>query len=299
MLTFLQQIEGLGLFSAIRSSHYAYPILLWLHVITLSTWAGLMLLTNLRTMGGGWQKPDPAGSYRGAKRISFLFAALFGLLLFGAKAGQYTYNPWFWVKMLLLVLIGVSGLILRGSDATRRAAAMFSVLLLVGSILVARGPATIRDLMHSTVDPSAEFLFASVQVISNEKGITEIAPHSDEDWRQVKARADVLLKAPDWLTAPGRRAARPRDRAGNPEVELETDQLQALLQTKHDDFALRAKKLRDSASIVMRAIDAKDKDALLDALNVIDQACEGCHVRYWYPNDKRAVHDAKEAGILE
>lgn len=297
MPTFLQQIESLGLFSAIRSSTYAYPVLLWLHLITLSAWAGLMLMTNIRTMGGG--KLDAAGSYRGTKWISFASAALFGLLLFGAKAGQYSYNPWFWVKILLIALIGVCGLILRGTEATRRAAAMISVLLLLGSVLVARGPATIRDLMHSTVDPSAEFLFESVQVISNEKGITEIAPHTDEDWRQVKARAEVLMKAPDWLTAPGRRAARPRDRAANPEVELETDQLQALLQTKHDDFALRASKLRDSASVVMRAIDAKDKDALLNALNGIDLACEGCHVRYWYPNDKRAVHDAREAGILE
>ena len=48
-----------------------------------------------------------------------------------------------------------------------------------------------------------------------------------------------------------------------------------------------------------RAVDAKDKDALFSALNDIDQACEGCHVRYWYPNDQRAVQGAKEAGILE
>jgi cytochrome c556 len=109
----------------------------------------------------------------------------------------------------------------------------------------------------------------------------------------------VLLRVPALLTAAGRRAARPRDRASNPEVELETWQLQALLQSKRDDFALRAEKLHDAASIVMRAIDAKDKDALLNGLTGIDLACEGCHVRYWYPNDRRAVQDAKEAAILQ
>ncbi|MEI9814423.1 MAG: hypothetical protein WDO18_18070 [Acidobacteriota bacterium] len=75
------------------------------------------------------------------------------------------------------------------------------------------------------------------------------------------ARADVLLKVPALLTSPGRRAARPRDRAANPEVEIETAELQALLETKREDFALRAKKLHDAAVVVRQAIDAKDKGA--------------------------------------
>jgi hypothetical protein len=149
------------------------------------------------------------------------------------------------------------------------------------------------------VNPSAEFLFRSVRIIGDERGVTEIAPQTDEDWRQVRARADVLLKVPDLLTTPGRRAARPKDHAANPEVEIETAELQALLKAKRQDFELRAQKLHDAASVVMQAIDARDKQALLNALNGIDLACEGCHVRYWYPNDRRAVQAAKEAGILE
>jgi hypothetical protein len=30
----------------------------------------------------------------------------------------------------------------------------------------------------------------------------------------------------------------------------------------------------------------------------IDQACEVCHLRYWYPRDQRAQEAAKAAGIL-
>jgi hypothetical protein len=295
MSTLLQQIEGSPIFSWIPGSGYSYPVLLWLHVLTLSVWVGLMLLTELPSLGLG--SPELAKGYSRIKWTSFLLAAFFGILLFGAKAGQYAYNPWFWGKMLFLLLLGGSSLLFRGNRT--KLAAGLSLVLLVGAVLSSRGPATIRDLMHSMVDPTSEYLFNSVAVIVNEKGVTEIAPQTDEDWRLLRNRADVLMKMPELLTAPGRRAARPRERAANPEVELETPELQALLQSQHQDFALRATKLRDAVSIITRAIDAKDKDALSNSLNEMDRACEGCHVRYWYPRDKFAVQSAKEDGILE
>jgi hypothetical protein len=297
MSTLLQQIEQAGIFSWIAGSAYAYPALLWLHLLTFSIWIGLILLTNLPSVGLGLGVPELAKGFRRIKWISFLFTAFFGILLFGAKAGQYSYNPWFWGKILLLLLFGGSTLIFRGNRT--KLAAGLSIALLLGAVLASRGPATIRDLMHSMVDPTSEYLFDSVAVISDWRGLTEIAPTTDEDWRQLRNRADVLFKMPELLTAPGRRAARPRDRAENPEVELETPELQGLLQSKRDDFALRADKFRDAVSIVTRAIDAKDKDALSDSLNDMDRACEGCHVRYWYPRDKFAVESAKEDGILE
>ncbi|MEI9814422.1 MAG: hypothetical protein WDO18_18065 [Acidobacteriota bacterium] len=142
MSTLLQQIEAAAIFSWIRSAGYAYPALLWVHLITLSVWAGLMLVAS-----------GEATAYRPAKRISFLLAALFGVLLFGAKAGQYAYNPWFWIKMSLLLLMGVSTLIFRGS---RSRLGGWPVAGVVDRLRFALArPATIRDLMHAMVDPSA------------------------------------------------------------------------------------------------------------------------------------------------
>ncbi len=54
-----------------------------------------------------------------------------------------------------------------------------------------------------------------------------------------------------------------------------------------------------AAAIAIKAVDAKDKDGLLHALDGIDKACESCHLHYWYPNDKRAREAAKEDGITE
>jgi hypothetical protein len=49
----------------------------------------------------------------------------------------------------------------------------------------------------------------------------------------------------------------------------------------------------------MKAVDAKDKDALLLGLDGIDKACESCHLRYWYPKDKRAQEAAKQDGVAQ
>jgi hypothetical protein len=57
--------------------------------------------------------------------------------------------------------------------------------------------------------------------------------------------------------------------------------------------------LQDAAAASLQAVQAKDKDALLQAIDKIDKACENCHLHYWYPNDKRAQQAAKEDGIVD
>jgi len=309
LVTLLQRIEEAGFFTQIRESAYAYPVLLWLHLMALVVWGGMMLMTDLRLLGLGWSSHPVADIIEGLrwpKRLSFIVAASCGVLLFGAKAGQYSYNPWFWIKMALLALIAANYLILRRGVSGGRAhtgrmrlAGSLSLLLWMGSIWAARGPATVKDIMHSMVDPSGDFLFQSVQMISDDRGIREVAPQTDAEWKDVRLRVLVLLQAPSLLSAPGRRAARPRDRSKNPEVENEPAEVQKLLDADRPDFARRAQKLRDAAWVAMQAVEAKDKDALLHALDGIDKACEVCHLRYWYPKDKKAQEAAKASGILE
>jgi cytochrome c556 len=235
------------------------------------------------------------------KRIAFGLAAASGAVLFGAHAEQYANNPWFWTKIALLALIAANYLLFRRTafdDAGRRKlAAGLSLLLWTGVVVAARGPATVKDIMHSMVDPNGDFLFKSVQTIEDRHGITEIAPHTDAEWENVRQRLMILHEAPDLLQ--GRRAARPRDRSKNPEVESQPEDIQKLLNTDSSTFLRRAQKLQDAASVAIKAVDAKDKDALLLGLDGIDKACESCHLRYWYPNDKRAHEAAKEDGVVE
>jgi len=159
--------------------------------------------------------------------------------------------------------------------------------------------ATIKELMDAMVDPSAEYLFDNIVEIVDEKGIIDKTPKTDDDWKEVRRRALMLVEAPNLLVAPGRIVARPGDKAEYPEVELNPDQIQQLIDGDRAAFVRRAQRLQDAAARALKAIDARDKKQLFATLGDVDKACESCHLHYWYPNDKRAREAAKEDGVVD
>ena len=97
----------------------------------------------------------------------------------------------------------------------------------------------------------------------------------------------------------GRKVAQSGERSKNPEVELQPEQIQKLVDGDRSSFVRRARRLQDAATEALKAVDVKDKDALFHAIESIDKACENCHLHYWYPNDERAQKAAKEQGIVD
>ena len=280
-----------------------YPVLLSLHVVALIVLGGMIVATDLRMLGIGLRSysiSDVVDALRIPKRVTFAVVAGCGVALFWVRAESYAENVWFWIKMALLVLIAANYLIFRraayGRPGSAKTSAALSLILWTATVFAARGPASVKDMMHAMVDPSGDFLFQSVQMISDEHGIREKAPRTEQEWNEVRQRAQLLWDAPDLLR--GRIAARPRDRSSNPDVENQPEEIQQAMDRDRPDFDRRARKLQEAASVAMKAVDARDKDALLAALDGIDKACEGCHVRYWYPKDKRAVEAAKQDGLI-
>jgi hypothetical protein len=159
--------------------------------------------------------------------------------------------------------------------------------------------ATIKDLMDAMVDPSADYLFENIVQIVDEKGIIDKTPKNDDDWKEARRRALMLFEAPNLMVAPGRKVARPGDRAEYPEVELGPEQIQQLIDNDRAAWVRRARRLQDSAGLALKAIDARDTAKLFDTLGEVDKACESCHLHYWYPNDKRAREAAKEDGVVD
>ena len=167
-------------------------------------------------------------------------------------------------------------------------------LLVVGSGCTKSPPAeaalekraTIKDIMDSIVDPSGEFLFESVQEISDEHGVTQKAPQTAEEWAEVRHRAVTLIEAPNLLVMPERRVAQANEKPERQEIELAPERIQQLIDGDRVSFINRAKDLQDAATMALKAVDARDKKGLLDALTVLDKACENCHLQYWYPPRK-------------
>ena len=146
--------------------------------------------------------------------------------------------------------------------------------------------ATIKEIMDSMVDPSGEFLFESVQEISDEHGVSEKAPQTEGEWAEVRRRAVTLLETPNLLVMPGRRVAHANEKPDRQEIELAPERIQQLIDGDRVSFINRAKDLQGAATKALKAIDARDKKGLLDALTTLDKACENCHLQYWYPPRK-------------
>ena len=144
--------------------------------------------------------------------------------------------------------------------------------------------ATIRELMDSIVDPSADGLWDSVAVTTTRAGVDEKQPKTDEEWAAVRRNAVSLMESMNLVVMKGRHAAPPGTQAAL--GELTPDEIDQHIDANRGALIGFAKALRATARKALTAIDKKDARGLLDAGSGIDEACEACHVTFWYPNAK-------------
>ncbi|BAV63341.1 hypothetical protein SCLO_1003010 [Sphingobium cloacae] len=145
--------------------------------------------------------------------------------------------------------------------------------------------ASIKELMDSTVDPSADGVWDSVGVIVNEAGTENRQPHSDAEWHEVRRHAVSLVESMNLVMIEGRHAAPPNSKAGL--GELTPQQIEAAIAANRPEFNQFAAAVRDSGIEAIDAIDRKDVKALTRVGGDIDQRCEACHVTFWYPDSQR------------
>jgi cytochrome c556 len=143
--------------------------------------------------------------------------------------------------------------------------------------------ASVEEVMEFVVMPVAQRLWDSVAVNVTEKGIIEKAPKTDEDWADVRGDALTLAEMANALMIPGRATAPPGAKSEYPGDELEPEQIEALREQNWGAWVAHAQVLHQAVMESIKAIDAKDKDALSNAGGTLDEACESCHLEFWYP----------------
>ncbi len=151
-----------------------------------------------------------------------------------------------------------------------------------------RPTSTVRDIMDAVIDPSADFIWDSVQIVATLQYTEEHVPRTDEEWQAVRRHAVALVEASNLLLMPGRRIALPGEGAENPDVDLPPDEIQKLVDRDWPTWVALAHSLHDAASETLRAVEARDVKALLSAGASLDAACESCHQKYWYPGPANA-----------
>ena len=152
-----------------------------------------------------------------------------------------------------------------------------------------RPTATVRDIMQTMIDPNADFIWQSVASIISAEGTQERRPSTDEEWAELRNRAVTMLEASNLLLVRGRAVAKPGQTSEFPELELRHEEIATLIDGDRAAWTERAHTLHDKTLVALNAIESKDADALLNSGDGIDQACEGCHIKYWYPKDSEAV----------
>jgi hypothetical protein len=154
---------------------------------------------------------------------------------------------------------------------------------------------SIRDLMESIIDPSADGLWGAVGTVVDNEGIHELFPKTQEEWREPRRAAVRIIEGSNLLMMPDREAAPAGAKSEAPGAELGPPQITALITENRKSFEAFARALQDVGLEAVRAIDAKDPSLLLEIGARMESVCEGCHQTFWYPPEKDISTNGRDA----
>ena len=146
---------------------------------------------------------------------------------------------------------------------------------------------TIKDLMDSIVDPSADVVWGAVGTVVDQDGAHETFPKTQEEWLNVRRASIRIIEGANLLMMPGREAAPPGAKSEAPGVELEPPEITALIKKNRASFDAFARALQAVGAESVRASDAQDTAALLEIGGRMQDVCESCHQVFWYPGAKQ------------
>lgn len=147
---------------------------------------------------------------------------------------------------------------------------------------------SVKELMRDMIDPASDFVFDSVGVVSSRNAIVETKPKTEADWDRIRigavtmAEGVYLLKIP----RPFAPAGDENNSTGPDPEELSPTQITAKLERDPVLWNAKIEALRNVSLEVLEIVKRKDASELWDAAENLDQACENCHLEFWYPGEK-------------
>ena len=153
VLSALEWVESTNLSTAIREGALLYPIIGGVHLLGIALFGGMLVMTDLRLLGWAMRRrpiSEILEQFRVWKRAGFVLVVLSGLLLAWAEPLKLYRSLSFWVKMALLVSVGVHALVFRkgvyedakaldaGLTPRAKLAAALSLILWAGLLVTGR-----------------------------------------------------------------------------------------------------------------------------------------------------------------
>jgi hypothetical protein len=159
---------------------------------------------------------------------------------------------------------------------------------------------SVKDLMRNMIDPASDYIFDAVKVDVTRSGTVERLPKTDADWEKIRtgaitlAEGIYLLKVPRPFTPPGDE----NNSSGPDATELSPAQIKAKIEADPVLWNAKIEALRNVGLEVLEIVKKKNADELFEAGGNLDEACESCHIQYWYPGDK-ALLEKVDRGLRE
>ncbi len=142
--------------------------------------------------------------------------------------------------------------------------------------------ASLSEIMATIVMPSADKLWNAVAIDETANGTVITAPETEEDWQQIRMSAAGLVAVTDKLlneNLPITNAAP----VETPPGELGPKQIASLRKENWQAWTAHVYVLHEVAESALKMVDAKDTEGLSEVGGALDEACESCHLQFWYP----------------
>ena len=147
---------------------------------------------------------------------------------------------------------------------------------------------SVKELMRDLLDPLADNIFDAVGAEWSHDQRVERAPKTDADWDKIRIGAVAMAEGAYLLKVPRPFApAGDNNNSSGPEpMELSPAQIEAKRAKDPVLWDAKIEALRNVGLQVLDVVKRKDVTELWDAAENLDEACENCHLEYWYPGQK-------------
>jgi cytochrome c556 len=173
-----------------------------------------------------------------------------------------------------------------------------SLFLLTGGLLCASGyganpspaPANLHELMKNIVAPQTQVVWDIGNNALDDQGNPDASKLKAADWTKIATAAGKVKQASQTLAQADKIvAAGPGQKIegeGNADAFGAKD-VQKVLDADPKVFRAFAQQLAASMDEVITSAQTKNATKLADVSGRLDQVCEACHMKYWYPNQKQ------------
>jgi len=147
---------------------------------------------------------------------------------------------------------------------------------------------SVKEFMRDVLDPASDNIFDAVKTVTTKSGTVETLPKTDADWEKLRigavtlAEGVYLLKVPRPFAPPGDE----NNSVGPDATELSPAQIEKKRAGDPVLWNAKIEALRNVGLEVLEIVKTRKSADLWEASYDLDQACEGCHIQYWYPGDK-------------